>query len=181
MPSSYPWHRHNEKPTPLSRTVGSTLDVGMVGTRIIADRIKRMRLRGETVDLRKVIRETLETIEQVVRFEMIRLFGCHNAVLGFALSEGGATDQSSRIADVELFLEIGASSRTMVSLISLGLSRTVAIRLNGARSEQEPELGQEEALEWLRSQSNNLDALGLSPLQVNEVQELLAKMLLRDQ
>ena len=68
-----------------------------------------------------------------------------------------------------------------MSLISLGLSRTVAIRLNGARSEQEPELGQEEALEWLRSQSNNLDALGLSPLQVNEVQELLAKMLLRDQ
>ena len=89
MPSSYPWHRHNETPTPLSRTVGSTLDVGMVGTRIIADRIKRMRLRGETVDLRKVIRETLETIEQVVRFEMIRLFGCYNAVLGFALSEGG--------------------------------------------------------------------------------------------
>ena|SRR5437588_537010 len=42
--------------------------------RIIAARIKRMKRRREAVDLRKVIRETLEIIEQVVRFQMIRLF-----------------------------------------------------------------------------------------------------------
>jgi hypothetical protein len=149
--------------------------------RIINDRIKRQRRKGEPIDLRKLIRETLQTIEEVIRFQTIRLFGCYNAVLGFVLLESGATDQSGRIADVELFLEIGASNRTMVSLISLGLSRTVAIRLNGSRLEHEPELGMEEALQWLQSQATNLEALGLSPLQVLEVNELLANVRLKAQ
>lgn len=142
--------------------------------RIINSRIKRKKRKRESFDLRKLIRETLELIEEVIRFQTLRLFGCYNAVLGLALSESGAVDQSSQIPDIELFLEIGASNRTMVSLISLGLSRTVAIRLNGSRLEDDPELGIEEAIQWLESQTSNLETLGLSPLQIAEVNEVLA-------
>lgn len=92
----------------------------------------------------------------------------------FALSESGAAELSKQIPDVALFLEIGASNQTMVSLISLGLSRAVAIKLNGSRSEFDPELNLEEALEWLREQSGNLESLGLSELQISEVNEILS-------
>jgi hypothetical protein len=67
----------------------------------------------------------------------------------------------------------------MVSLISLGLSRAVAIKLNGARSEFDPELNLEQALEWLQGQSKNLETLGLSELQINEVNEILGNSLLK--
>lgn len=143
---------------------------------IISDQIKRARKREKSPDIRKIIRDTLKTIEEVIRFETIRLFGCYSAILTYALSEQGRAISPNEIPDVELFLEIGASSPTMVSLISLGLSRTVAVRLYGARSEHDPELGQVEALRWLQSQSDKLEALGLSQLQINEVTELLLNL-----
>jgi hypothetical protein len=46
--------------------------------------------------------------------------------------------------------------------------------LNGSRLEDDPELGIEEAILWLESQTNNLETLGLSPLQIAEVNEVLA-------
>ncbi|MEJ0078005.1 MAG: hypothetical protein WDO17_21715 [Alphaproteobacteria bacterium] len=71
-------------------------------------------------------------------------------------------------------MEVGASNQTMISFISLGLSRAAAVRLSGAREEDEPELEIEDALEWLRRQ--DLDALGLSPLLRAEVDALLEKL-----
>jgi|ERR1700694_64376 len=60
-------------------------------------------------------------------------------------------------------------------LITLGLSRALAIRLTGIRLESEPELDVEEALQWLRTQSHDLVSSGLSPLQINEVREFLRR------
>jgi hypothetical protein len=145
--------------------------------RIINHQIRRERKKGKIPDTRKIIRDTLQVIEEAVRFQTIRLFGCYNAILEFALSEVGATELTKQIPDVALFLEIGASNQTMVSLISLGLSRTVSIKLNGSRSEFDPELNLEEALEWLRAQSDNLESLGLSELQTSEVKEILSNSL----
>lgn len=137
--------------------------------RIVSAQIKRRK--GS--DVRKIIRETLEMIEEVIRFQTSRLFGCYNSILGFALSEIGEARLSEQIPNMELFLEIGASNQTMVNLIALGLSRAVAIRLNGARLPTEPELGIEDAMRWLQSQSASLETLGLSPLQIEEVRSVL--------
>jgi hypothetical protein len=139
--------------------------------RIINERIKRDR----NPDIRKIIRNTLEVIEDAIRFQTIRLFGCYKTLLEHALSETDADYRVKQIPDVELFLEIGASNKTTVSFISLGLSRALAIRLTGARPESEPELDVGDALHWLRAQSNNWGSLGLSPLQIEEVRELLRK------
>lgn len=135
--------------------------------------IKEIKFRQDIIDTRKIIRETLQVIEEAIRFQTIRLFGCYRTILAYALREIGEIKLSEQILDVELFLEIGASSKTMVSLISLGLSRTVAIKLNGARSDLDPELDKKEALEWLRSISNRLATLGLSDLQVSEVTDII--------
>jgi len=139
--------------------------------RIISERIKR----DKNPDIRKIIRSTLEAIEDAIRFQTIRLFGCYKVLLEFALSETDADDRVKQIPDVELFLEIGASNKTTVSFIYLGLSRALAIRLTGARQESAPELGVEDALRWLRMQSDDWGSLGLSPLQIEEVKKLLRK------
>jgi hypothetical protein len=140
--------------------------------RIISERIKR----DKNPDTRKIIRNTLEVIEEAIRFQTIRLFGRYKTLLEHALSETDTTDDRlKKIPDVELFLEIGASNKTTVSLITLGLSRTLAIRLTGARPDTEPELEVHDALQWLRAQSSDWSSLGLSPLQIEEVRELLRK------
>jgi replicative superfamily II helicase len=142
--------------------------------RIINHQIRREKKKGRTPDVRKIIRDTLEVIEEAVRFQTIRLFGCYIAILEFALSELGSAEMVDRIPDVALFLEIGASDPTTVSFISIGLSRAIAIKLNGARSELDPELDKEQALGWLRARLENLQDLGLSELQIAEVNEIVS-------
>jgi replicative superfamily II helicase len=143
--------------------------------RIISEQIKR----NKREDTRKVIRSTLETIEEAIRFQTIRLFGCYNAMLECILLEVGVSDPEKRIPNVGLYLEVGASNQTTVSFISLGLSRALAIRLNGVRSEHDPQLNVDEALKWLRTNVESLESFGLSPFQIEETKQLLNRTSLR--
>jgi superfamily II DNA/RNA helicase len=140
--------------------------------RIISEGLRKQREKGKTPDTRQYIRTTLDVIEEAIRFQTIRLFGCYKTLLEHALSESDMPLRP-KIPDVELFLEIGASNETMVSLISLGLTRAVAIKLNGARDELDPELGIEETLKWLQSQAPAFALVRLSDLQREEVNSLL--------
>ncbi len=133
--------------------------------------IDRQIKRHPAADVRKVIRDTLEVIENEIRFQTVRLFACYNAILQFALSEAGIGDLSGNIPDLALYLEIGASNKTMVSFITLGLSRAVAIRLNGWCSDQEQEMSVAESLNWLRAR--NLEQLELPELLLAELKAML--------
>jgi Helicase conserved C-terminal domain len=137
--------------------------------RIIAAQIKR----HPQMDIRRVIRDTLDLIETEIRFQTVTLFACYNAILEFALSETG--HPSEAIPEVPLFLEVGASNNTMVSFIALGLSRAAAIRLNGWCSSEEQEMNSEEAMVWLRSRAEFLDELELPELLLAEVRAVLQK------
>ena len=77
-----------------------------------------------------VIRGTLNDIEQEVRFKYFRLTSCYLTLLDHALRECGMEQFTTSIPALPLFLEVGASSRTMISLMSLGLSRVTASRLS---------------------------------------------------
>lgn len=138
--------------------------------RIISEGLRKENEKGRNPDTRRYIRRTLEVIEDAIRFQTIRLFGCYNTLLQHALSERKVP---ANIPDVELFLEIGASNITMVSLISLGLSRAMAIRLNGARDAEAPELGLDEAIEWLQSHSPGFNEFKLTDIQRDELITLL--------
>ena len=63
----------------------------------------------------------------------------------------------------------------MVSLIALGLSRAVAVRLSGLREPDAGELGVDGALQWLLENEPLLESSGLSPLQIDEVRSVLSK------
>jgi hypothetical protein len=138
---------------------------GLPLPQIIEDQIQRNPKRSA----RTTIRSTLETIETAIRFQAVRLFGCYNTLLVFALQNAGHSDLVSGIPALPLYLEVGASDRTMISFIALGLSRVTAMKLNELSARKD--LDVPGALQWLRSRP--LETLGLSTLLMDEVRAIL--------
>lgn len=121
-------------------------------------------------DRRKIIREMLNVIEKDIRFQAVRLFGCYNTLLSYALREAGFTELAETLPQLPLYLELGASDKTMISFISLGLSRVTAMKLNDAAGRKDMDVPA--VREWLASRAP--DSLGLSPLLLLEVKALLS-------
>lgn len=124
--------------------------------------------RNASKPIRTTIRSTLDLIEGDIRFQAVRLFGCYSALLAYALDSAGLVDMVSSIPSLPLYLEIGASDKTMISFISLGLSRVTAMKLNEMSARKD--LDKAGALQWLRTRP--LEALGLSPLLLAEVRAI---------
>ncbi|CDX20220.1 DEAD/DEAH box helicase domain protein [Mesorhizobium plurifarium] len=124
--------------------------------------------RNASKPVRTTIRSTLDLIEGDIRFQAVRLFGCYSALLVYALDSAGLVDMASSIPSLPLYLEIGASDKTMISFISLGLSRVTAMKLNEMSARKD--LDKTGALRWLRTRP--LEALGLSPLLLAEVRAI---------
>lgn len=72
------------------------------------------------------IRAVLGDIEDIIRFEYVRLCQCYEDTLRHALTSHGMSDEAERMPSLTLFLEVGAVDPRMISLIGLGLSRTSA-------------------------------------------------------
>jgi len=140
---------------------------GLPLPQIIDEQIRRD-TRGK--DQRTIIRETLELIEGQIRFQAVRLFGCYNTLLRHALMINHFEDLASSIPSLPLYLEVGASDKTMISFIALGLSRVTAMKLNDISARKD--LDTAGALQWLRSRQ--LEQLGLSPLLLDELRSMLA-------
>jgi hypothetical protein len=119
---------------------------------------------------RKVIRDTLEVIEKVIRFDVVQLMSCYCAVLIQAFEELGVPELAKSVPPIPLYLEVGASDRSMVSFMSLGLSRVTAAILNDATVNKEMSVS--DARIWLRAAP--LEALDLSPLLIGEIQRAIA-------
>lgn len=119
---------------------------------------------------RTVIRETLETIEKVIRFEIVRLMSCYCAVLERVFEDAGFPELVRSVPPIPLYLEVGASDRSMISFMGLGLSRVTAAILNDATANKAMTV--EEARVWLRLAP--LDAYDLSPLLLEEIRRIIA-------
>ena len=118
---------------------------------------------------REVVRETLELVEQKVRYQCLRLFSCYGAVLAQVLRDLALEDAVKSIPSIPLYLELGASDRTTLSLMSLGLSRATATRLTPRAGN--PNLDFEAARAWLKSAQ--VAEFGLSLLMLREVYAVL--------
>jgi hypothetical protein len=138
--------------------------LGLPLPQIIDEQISR----NASKPVRTTIRKTLDLIEGDIRFQAVRLFGCYSALLVYALDSAGLVDMVSSIPSLPLYLEVGASDKTMISFISLGLSRVTAMKLNEMSARKD--LDSAGALQWLRTRP--LEALGLSPLLLAEVQAI---------
>lgn len=138
--------------------------LGLPLPQIIDEQISR----NASKPVRTTIRSTLDLIEGDIRFQAVRLFGCYSALLVYALDNAGLVDLVSSIPSLPLYLEIGASDKTMISFISLGLSRVTAMKLNEMSARKD--LDTAAALQWLRTRP--LETLGLSPLLLAEVRAI---------
>lgn len=98
-------------------------------------------------DRREVIRDTLDLVEKRVRYQCVRLFSCYGAVLAEVLHNVEHAELANALPSIPLFLELGASDKTTLSLMSHGLSRATATRLTPRAPSRE--LGTDDALAWL--------------------------------
>ncbi len=122
--------------------------------------------RKEPANVRGLIRETLNLIEEQVRFKILRMFTTYITLLGVAYEMENIPGGLESIPSIGLYLELGASDRTMISFMELGLSRVAARQLNDLAANKEMDAA--EALTWLKTRATS--DMGLSPLIESEIQ-----------
>ncbi|WP_164935484.1 DEAD/DEAH box helicase [Bradyrhizobium guangzhouense] len=115
------------------------------------------------------IRATLDLVEKELRFNYVRAFGCYNAILAHVFSDLDLSDLAASIPSLALYLEVGASDKTMISFVALGLSRMTAKRLNSLCPNKS--LGVVDARNWLARQ--DLDFFGFSTHVRREIELVL--------
>ncbi|HEM6864092.1 TPA: DEAD/DEAH box helicase [Providencia rettgeri] len=98
--------------------------------RIISNRIKYFEKNKKEYREAKVIRDVMEDVEQIARYQAPKLLSCYNDLLKFFFISRGREDLIERIDDVGVYLELGVSIKTQISLISLGFSRTSAVLIS---------------------------------------------------
>ena len=121
------------------------------------------------VSIGPVIRGLMENIEQGIRFRYLRYGSCYIDLLKLALIQMGHEEKTERIPAIPLYLELGACSDTMVSLIGLGLSRITASIL--ADKSVNKDMDRSGVVNWLKGR--NLRALNVPYICIKEVEELL--------
>ena len=96
---------------------------------IIQARLNYHRRKDQAIDLPKVIRNTMELVEQTARFRAPKYAAAYMDVLHVHLRRSGREDLITSDVDFGLMLEFGLSTKTLMSLIRLGLSRMSAVAL----------------------------------------------------
>ena len=116
-----------------------------------------------------IIRETMENVEQELRFRYVKYFTCYNALLRVALERADKVDFIKNIPEIPLFLEVGGSSGLMINLMALGLSRT------SAESIAEYFTDKEMSLPDVRKKLRELqiETLDISPICMREIQAII--------
>ena len=126
--------------------------------------------RGSSPKLAAVIRGVFTDIENNLRFKYVKYTKCYMDLLRHALTEKGQGDVADRLVPIPLYLELGASSVTMVNLIGLGLSRLCAAIV--AKEAPSASMARPELIAWLRQ--TNLSRRGLSPVVLREVATMVS-------
>ncbi|MCS4298924.1 MULTISPECIES: DEAD/DEAH box helicase [Acinetobacter] len=145
-------------------------------SRIISERISFILKKEGTVNSNTVIREVLDNIERIARFNAPKYIGCYNDVLNLYLNNNGRGDLVENHSDFHSFLEMGVSNRTQLSLISLGLSRSSALSLS--KMIESSDYNKREIFTWLHA---NLPSArnGMNKILLKEIDDALAKEFMR--
>lgn len=98
-------------------------------SRIIASRLAFLRSQNSDQSLSASIRELLKTLEEAIRFRLVKYYMAYNSVLELVLRERGDAAAADALEPFHVYLECGASDRVALSLIALGLSRATALAL----------------------------------------------------
>jgi superfamily II DNA/RNA helicase len=134
---------------------------------IIAARIKYHRKHGHSIDFARLFRDTMALVEQTARFLAPKYVAAYMDVLGFHLKAIGRSDLIGDDLDIGVMLEFGLSTRTLISLMELGLSRMSAVELYEKIAKDD--LDQEGVRVWVAEYGPQLEALEVPTLIIREV------------
>lgn len=118
-----------------------------------------------------LIRETMELVEQIARFKAPKYLSAYMDVLHMHLREIGREDLIDRGLDIGTQLEFGVSSKTLLSLLELGLSRMSAVALYEKIARDD--LSREECVAWVTEREDQLESMDIPVIMVREVRERL--------
>lgn len=125
---------------------------------------------GRAYKLPSLIRDTMGYVEQIARFKAPKYFSAYMDVLNFHFRSIGRDDLIDRGLDIGTQLEFGVSSRTLISLMELGLSRMSAVALYEKIARDD--LNQDECREWIIERLDVLDGMDLPSVIVRELREM---------
>jgi hypothetical protein len=109
----------------------------------------------------------MELIEQTARFRAPKYISAYMDVLKLHLTEIGRSDLITSEMDVGVALEFGVSTRTLVSLIELGLSRMTAVELHEKIALDN--LDRDKVKRWVEDHNNQFEGMNIPAVIVNEV------------
>ncbi|RIV85960.1 DEAD/DEAH box helicase [Aurantiacibacter zhengii] len=136
---------------------------------IIRNRIDYQKRNGRSYRLPNLIRETLEIVEQTARFKAPKYLSSYVDVLNYHLVEIERSDLIDEEFDIGVALEFGVSSKTLLSLMELGLSRMTAVELYEKIAQDD--LDRDGCLSWIRRYSPEFEGMNIPNLIAKEVLE----------
>ncbi|QDV88545.1 DEAD/DEAH box helicase [Planctomycetes bacterium TBK1r] len=140
--------------------------------RIISERIAWEIRAGRETPLPGLIRSVMEQVESVARFLAPKYISCYVDVLSFVAKQMDSETDLKEMEEVKLWLEFGASSKTQLVLMSLGMTRTSSTFL--CEIIVETDLGETEVVGWLKAQ--DLDAIDVPNVVRREARSALKRI-----
>ncbi|CDO34972.1 DEAD/DEAH box helicase [Novosphingobium sp. KN65.2] len=118
-----------------------------------------------------LIRQTMEHVEQIARFKAPKYFSAYMDVLHIHLRAIGRDDLVEDGLDIATQLEFGVSSRTLLSLMELGLSRMSAVALYEKIARDDLDKAQCRA--WVADRLNEFPGMDIPAIILREILERL--------
>ena len=115
-----------------------------------------------------IIRDTMQDVEEYVRFLFIKQSACYVDILSYYLSSINS-ELVSQVPSLNIWLEFGASQDTQIALMNLGLSRTTAISLSEYIAADDYDM--KKCIEWIKS--NDIEQLDLSLIIKEEIMQVV--------
>ena len=137
--------------------------------KIIRNRTDYQKKHGVDDDIAKVIRNTMELIEQTARFRAPKYFSAYLDVAKLHLKKIGREDLIDDDIDIGIALEFGVSTKTLLSLMEIGLSRISAVALYEQIARDD--FDREDCTQWVKERADHLEALELPRLVLREVRK----------
>ncbi|WP_457797060.1 DEAD/DEAH box helicase [Methylocystis sp. S23] len=138
---------------------------------MIRKNIDYHRSRGMKYRLPALIRHTMELIEQIARFRAPKYLSAYMDILNMHLRAIGRADLIDHDFDIGIQLEFGVSSRTLLALMELGLSRMSAVALYEKIASDD--LSREGCLAWVAEREAHLEGMDIPAIILREIREKL--------
>jgi hypothetical protein len=121
------------------------------------------------VSINTCVRDVLSWIEQDIRFSLMIRVKCYIDILAYFLKE---KDIQREMIPLHLFLEMGASQQTMISLMGIGLSRPTAKTLID-KALSDKAMNEESAYSWLQQNKDTLEQRGITGVALAEIRKFV--------